>query len=325
MSEPTVAVVIAAHNAERTLSKCIESVLDMDYPSEKLEVVVVNDDSSDATGEILARYAERIAVFETDKNVGPSVARNIGVGHTAADYVCFTDADCTVAMDWVRQLLEAFGPGVGAVGGTQLSPDDETRFGRSVQKFLATVGFVGGYTRRHRAVAEVDHNPCCNVMYRREVFEKAGGFLPGLWPGEDVELDLRVRSQGHKILFVPSARVYHYRPATLGGFSRMMRNYGRWSGGYLTRKRGFYRRLSYEPLGLAAVLVGALAVWRLLGIEVLGAGLLLAGVMIVAVFRLATTRTSEALLLALLFAVTVVQWNAGFCVGLFSEPRDWNG
>ena len=52
---------------------------------------------------------------------------------------------------------------------------------------------------------------------------------------------------------------------------------------------------------------------------------LLAGVMLVAVFRLATKRTSEALLLALLLAVTVVQWNAGFCMGLFSEPRDRNG
>ena len=319
--EPTVAAVIASYNAEQTLGKCIDSLLGADYPHEKLHVVVVDDGSTDGTRQVVARYADRVTLVETERNIGPSQARNLGVRHSAADYVCFTDADCTVARDWVRELLAAFKPNVGAVGGTQLCPTDETPFGRVVQKYLETVGFVGGYTRRHRVAVEVDHNPSCNVMYKREVFDEVGGFLAGLWPGEDVEFALRVRALGYRIFYNPRARVYHYRPRTLREFSRMMRRYGQWSGGYLTRRHGFFRPLSYEPLAVAAGLLGALIVWRLLGLMALGVVILAVALIIVAIFWHGTRRFREAFLLVMLFAVTLVVWNAGFCAGLFSEIR----
>ena len=317
--EPTVAVVIAAHNAERTLSKCIESLLDMDYPRDKLELVIVNDASSDETSLILSRYAERVTALEMDENRGPSVARNMGVAKTSAEYICFTDADCIVARDWVRELHREFRPGVGAVGGIQLSPEDETGFGRAVQGYLEVVGFVGGYTRRYSTVTEVDHNPSCNVMYSRGAFEEAGGFLAGLWPGEDVELAMRVRAAGYRILYTPRAQVYHYRPRTLRAFARMMRSYGQWSGGYLTRRHGFFRPLSYEPLGIVLLAAGALIMARVLGLAAVGAATLVGLTALFVVFWHATRGIREALLCLVLLVLTVVLWNAGFGMGLLSQ------
>lgn len=254
---PRVSIIIAGRNAEETIEKCIVSLFGLEYGNK--EIIVVDDGSRDGTSGILNRYLGRIRVITNGDSLGPAEARNIAAKEAAGEYVAFTDADCIVEKDWITKLAECFekNPDAVSCGGEQDIPHDATRFEKKVFKFFRKTGFIADYARVARGdrPVPVDHNASCNAMYRKDVFLKEGGFLKGLWPGEDVELDHRLRLKGHRLFFVPGARVYHYRSRDLKSFSRMMFRYG-WAQGVLARKYGFFRRIQTVPLwaaGLAAL------------------------------------------------------------------------
>jgi cellulose synthase/poly-beta-1,6-N-acetylglucosamine synthase-like glycosyltransferase len=163
------------------------------------------------------------------------------------------------APDWLARLAAHFeDPRVLAVGGSQACPADATPIQRDIHAVLSWMGFLGGYTKSARLVVETPHNPSCNVMYRRETLLAAGGFRAGMYPGEDVDLDFRLRTwhMDARILYDPDARVAHYRPRTLKGWFRMMQRYGD-SSGVNVRLHGFFRLLHAAPL----VFGGAGAAW----------------------------------------------------------------
>ena len=107
--------------------------------------------------------------------------------------------------------------------------------------------FFTDYSRRGKGgMLEVRHNPSYNVMYRKNIFLKEGGFLEGLWPGEDVELDRRLKMKGYRLFWSPDALVYHYKPQDTASFRKMMSRYG-WAQGFLVRKYGPFRRIHFLP------------------------------------------------------------------------------
>ena len=106
---------------------------------------------------------------------------------------------------------------------------------------------------------EVDHNASCNVAYIRHAFREAGGFAEGLWPGEDVDLDFRLRRIGYTCHYAPEAWVEHHRPGTTAWFAAMMRRYGQ-AQRELVNRHGRFRPLHYLPAGLVA-LAGLQALW----------------------------------------------------------------
>jgi GT2 family glycosyltransferase len=293
MGEPFISVIIPAKNAEKTIARCLISVLGLDYAD--YEVIVVDDGSQDQTAQILQNFAQRLKIISFSQSVGPAKARNEAAKQAKGGFIAFTDADCLTASDWLRELLKGFqDDNIAGTGGMQKVPDDETAFGRRAAKLMQQVGFLTDYLRPgQQANISVNHNPSCNVMYKRDIFLKEGGFLEGLWPGEDVELDYRLRKSGYELIFNPRAIVYHYRPEDLKSFLKMMFRYG-WAQGFLIRKRGILRKIHivsalglfflalflglafYYPLYAGIVLVSALVIWLIfLGPDlVLSSGLL---------------------------------------------------
>lgn len=256
MSEqPRVSIVISVHNCSRTIAKCLNSLSRMDHSD--FEVLVVDDCSTDSTAEICESY-DNVRLIRTQRG-GPSRARNIGVAECLGEFVAFTDGDCLVDRRWLAELEKGFdGSLVAGVGGDQKSPHDDTEFGKLVQDFLKTIGFMTGYIKSHAMLKETEHNPSCNSMYRKSVFQQVGGFNESLWPGEDVELDRKIVAAGYKLIYNPDAVVFHYRPASLAGFCSMMRRYGasQWP---LVRKYGLFRKLHYEPPALMLAILGVAA------------------------------------------------------------------
>src|SRR6266446_2916282 len=114
---PRASVIVAAYNAQATLSECLESLLQLDYPHSHLEVLCVDNASTDATARILARYDGRVRTLREPRR-GPAAARNTGVRHASGEVVAFTDADCVVERVWLRHLVSPLrDPRVGVVGG----------------------------------------------------------------------------------------------------------------------------------------------------------------------------------------------------------------
>lgn len=306
---PNISIVIPTFNEERIIKKCLESLYSMNYPRDKFEIIIVDDGSNDKTKDIIKQYD--VELIETS-GVGPSEARNIGLKKARGEFIAFTDGDCIVHKEWLNELLKGFvEDNVVGVGGKQKSPRDDSDFGKNVQYFLQKMGFICDYTKSGGGVSKAEHSPTCNVMYHRSVLEKLGGFEKGLWPGEDVELDYRIKKMGYELMNNSNAVVYHYRPDNFQGFAKMMYNYGRVQA-YLVKKYGFFRLLHYVPV--VALVAGCL--WLGLLVYTPFAAILLAGTVFLAFFLFFLLKTGFKITKALncyaLFLMTLWKWNLGF-------------
>lgn len=316
--ELLVSIVIPAYNCEKTILKCIDSLFDLNYPS--YEIIIIDDGSTDSTSEILKQHTN-IRVIDT-KNSGPSTARNIGIREARGDFVAFTDADCIVDPNWLDELLKGFwDERTAGVGGDQQSPGDETPCGRNIQDFMKTVGFLSDYMKTGDKLIRTRHNPTCNVMYRKKVLLEAGLFDEKLWPGEDVDIDLKIARSGYDLYFNPRAVVRHYRPKTPLAFSRMMRRYG-WAQAYLVKKYGLFRLIHLEPFILILLLVAILVplVFGKIGFSFVISCLFLFPPFLF--FLIKTGSGARALSYYDLFLRLIWNWNIGFIKGLGRKSQE---
>ncbi|MFH1369299.1 MAG: glycosyltransferase [Elusimicrobiota bacterium] len=325
MSGKFISVIIPAHNAEKTIIKCAESLMGLDYPD--YEVIIVNDGSTDGTAAALKDFegSERLKVLNQEKS-GPSVARNRAIMQAKGDFIAFTDADCKVDKNWLNELLKGFEVAnpyrIMGAGGDQLSPEDDTDFGKQLNDFLRNIGFLSDYIKTSTgtpSITATEHNPTCNAMYRKEVFDKVGYFQEDLWPGEDVELDYRIKKSGFQLMFNPAAIVYHYRPENASKYRKMMFRYGNVQA-LLVRKYGFFRKIQYVPfilIFLILTLMLASIVSLLSVIELLALQLFLFAVS----FYINTKNAKKAPVYLYLFVQTILAWNAGFAAGIFSKKK----
>lgn len=104
--KPTVSVIIPAYNAEKYIDKCIQSVLGQSY--KKLQIIVINDGSSDSTGEIIKKYlvGNDCIIFIDKKNAGVANARNDGIQAATGDYLLFLDADDYIGTTYVEDMVK---------------------------------------------------------------------------------------------------------------------------------------------------------------------------------------------------------------------------
>lgn len=318
MTLPKVTIIIPAYNEENSIKACLESLIKLDYPESQREIIIVDDGSTDSTRSIIAPFD---VVLTTTDHCGPSKARNIGIECATGQFIAFTDADCIVDQLWIKTLVDVLlaNPTVASVGGKQKGYPNDPPFAKRVQHFLEMVGFLGGYTKDHHSLTEVDHNASCNTMYRKKCLIKVQGFRPGLFPGEDVDLDYRIRKAGYSILYEPSAIVYHQRPKKLSDYARMIYSYGKGSGGYLLKRFGLMRPLQLFFPFFLFLLVGefALMLKNIALFVVFNAIIFLTTCYIIYIKIHDLRRISSTLLL---LAVTVVMWNVGFIRGIF-----WKG
>jgi len=305
MKSPLISVIIAVKNNRATLGKCLDSVLAIDY--DNYETIVVDDGSTDGTSEALKKYSSKIKIITNTESTGPSAARNSAAHQAEGEFLAFTDGDCIVGSQWLKELLSGFDKADPAsVGGRQELPEDAGDFQKKVFLLMKKIGFITDYMRAGKdTIAEVAHNASCCVMYRKEVFLEMGGFLKGFWPGEDVELDYRLKKKGYRLRYNPKALVYHYRPDNLKKFSRMMSRYGR-AQGFLLRKYGIFRKIQLVPF-LSLGILSALFLYGNFIYLILLVSLVLSWVYLGSFFVL------------LLCIRAVIFWHLGFITGLFKN------
>jgi O-antigen biosynthesis protein len=216
---PAMSVVICAYNAEATLDECLTHTCALDYPN--LEIVVVDDGSTDATAAIAARYAR--ARLVTIPHGGLSVARNVGYEVANGDLVAYLDSDAFPTPEWPYYLaLGLDGPNVGGVGGPNLPPPSDGVAAKQVAQA------PGGPVQVLLADDRAEHIPGCNMAFWKTVLEEVGGCDPiYVAAGDDVDLCWRVLDGGWEIGFHPAALVWHHRRPGLRAYLRQQRGYGK--------------------------------------------------------------------------------------------------
>ncbi len=203
---PSVSVIIPGYNSEATIRETLQSLKEQDYQG-ALEVIVVDDGSTDSTPEIAREYADKVIV---QANKGPGVARNRGAKEAIGELIVFTDSDCVLTPQFITEIVKPLRDSdvVGSQGQYGSCDDDimsrfmhhelHERFRREID--LDNLYWVG------------THSAC----YRKDVFLGAGGFYEGSFVrGEDLELSQRLTEDGHRMVLNPNALLHHHHPTTL--------------------------------------------------------------------------------------------------------------
>jgi mycofactocin glycosyltransferase len=208
---PSATIVVPALNAADTIDECVESLFALRYPSE-LELVVVDNGSQDGTRAALERFGDRIVVLE-ETTRGPGAARNAGVRRARGDVVAFTDADCTVDANWLRELVEPLAdPEVGIAGGTILArpgANPAELFGETIHDQRAAI-----------LVWKPPYAITMNWASRRAVLLETGLFDERLRRCEDVDLSWRIGRAGYSLVHRPQAIVRHRNERSAVGLAR---------------------------------------------------------------------------------------------------------
>ena len=191
-------MLVPVYNGQDTLAGCIESVLAQDYPD--LELVVIDDCSTDSTSEVLARYAERARALRNERNSGIAKTYNRALSQSRGEIVVMLASDCELAApDYVTRLVRHFeDPAVGAVAGKATIPDFATA--DRVERIFARLNILD-INDPDTAVHDVNFVEVRCDGFRRRVLESVGGLNEDLFrSNEDQDLSIRIARQGFKLL-----------------------------------------------------------------------------------------------------------------------------
>jgi glycosyltransferase involved in cell wall biosynthesis len=199
MTKRDVAVVVPTHNRPELLLRCVQTVVQQEPPPS--EVVVVDDGSAVPADTALAGLDAPACVaprvIRHGRARGPAQARNVGWRATTADYIAFTDDDCTAAPGWLGALRSAAAPDRVVVGRTAPDP---------------TEGPIRSPLERSMRVdAEDGRFSTCNILYPRTLLEALDGFDDsfGMPYGEDTDLGQRALDLGARAVYAADAVILH--------------------------------------------------------------------------------------------------------------------
>ncbi len=236
-----VSVIIPAHNAERFVEACLDSLLASKYPRECFELICVDNASTDGTAGRVARYGGAVKLVREVKR-GPAAARNAGLRAASHDIVAFTDADCVVDPGWLAALVAPVAAGEAeAAGGRILA-----------RRQAGTVERFGELVHDHAMAIEYYRPPyviTMNLAVRTELLRRIGGFNERWIRLEDVELAYRLLDAGARLRYQPEAVIHHHNRDSVATLAREGFLHGYYRPEFLRAHRDFITRYRERSAG----------------------------------------------------------------------------
>lgn len=253
--DPYVSVIVPTHGRPEQLADCVAALGALDYPRDRLEVIVVEDVDGD----------------------GPAAARNRGAERARGDLFAFTDDDCRPSPDWLRALANGWARDrEAAVGGRTTNGVGDNPFARASQTIVDLV-----YEHYNGNGVGARFFASNNLLVPAEAFHALGGFDERFHTSEDRDFCARWLESGRRLAHAPDAVVVHAPRLTFGRFFRKHFDYGRGAYRYhqarpgsvaasVGAELGFHRRLpalvrpvlAAQDAGCAASLAALLAAWQ---------------------------------------------------------------
>jgi cellulose synthase/poly-beta-1,6-N-acetylglucosamine synthase-like glycosyltransferase len=215
---PSCTILIPAHNEEKVIGPTLEAMLRLDYPREKLKIVVINDGSTDGTRDIINRCAagdSRVELFDVPRGQGgkgKSRALNLGVRRVTSDLIAIYDADNTPDKDALRYLVAqlVLHADLGAVIGKFRTVNKHaTLLTRFIN--IETLSFQSMLQAGRWQMHNIATLPGTNFVMRTSIIRQLNGWDEEALT-EDSELSIRIYEEGYKIKFIPYAITYEQEP-----------------------------------------------------------------------------------------------------------------
>lgn len=324
MEQPLVSVVIPARNAGDTIENCLKSLRELDYPKDRVEVIIADGLSTDRTREIAESYG---ATVVANPGIRVVSGRNVGFEAAQGELIAFSDADCVMDEYWLKNSIKYFeDEKVAGIGGPNLVPESESAFGKAAGLlFDYAFSFGGGAPTRvyDRVIESRAHGS--NAIYRANVLRRVMPIDEDMFEGEDVVMNQRITRLGHKLLYVPDVIVHHYRRATPRKWWSQMYRYGL---GKILMKRKISGTITPTQVALGLTIPILIIISIALAILNLWFPLIfiLGGVLFVAIssasFAFLKTKSYQvALNMPLATLILAIAWSCGFLHELFMPTR----
>jgi len=251
---PFFSIVIPTHNRPAALTACLESLSRLDYPRDRFEVIVVDDESGTSPAAIVESVRDRLDVLLVRQaHAGPATARNLGVARARGDLLAFTDDDCTPAPDWLSTLAARFDAASGPIliGGRAVNRLTANPYSTASQLL---VDYLYASLEGRRGWFFTSNN----FAVPAATFRALGGFDEAIprAAAEDREFCCRWAHQNYPMLFAPEVVIEHAHALDLPRFWRQHYNYGRGACAFRRLlRRGGVGRFRLEALSFYAGLI----------------------------------------------------------------------
>jgi succinoglycan biosynthesis protein ExoA len=326
---PFVAVVMPVRNEARYVERSLSSVLNQDYPADRLEVIVADGMSTDGTRAIVAEWAsrdDRVRLIDNPKQIAPA-GLNLAMSCARGSVVARVDGHCEIAHDYIRcavaRLLADSADGVGG----PIDTVGETPVARTIAAAMSSKFGVGGSAFRTTKDRTVVVDTIAFPVYTREVIERAGAYDEELVRNQDDEYNYRLRKMGARLLLAAEVRSRYYSRSSIASVFRQYFQYGFWKVRVLQKHprqmspRQFVPPVFVAALGGATFLVATPLGWLPLATVLPAYGL----ANIVATQRVASGKHlgGQALLMPIVFAALHIGYGTGFLIGLVRFAARW--
>lgn len=240
MPQPLVSIIIVNRNGIEFVNGCLQTVLNSNYPD--FEVIFIDNASTDGSLEYVKKNfcdKPKLKFIENAGSFGPAVARNKGAKIASGEYLIFLDNDTRVDAGWLSGLVSVLENDntIGAAQAKLLRMDRE-EFYDCAGDYLGPLGFLIERARGAKDTGQFDfvtdilNAKSAASIIRRGLFEKIGGFDEDFYMYlEETDLSWRVWLAGYRVVFIPSAKVYHAFNSAKKDFKRyyskrLVRHYG---------------------------------------------------------------------------------------------------
>jgi glycosyltransferase involved in cell wall biosynthesis len=223
---PMVSVIIPCRNEEIWIGRCIESIINNDYPKDSLELFIVDGLSDDKTVEIAESYKQKypfIKVLKNENKIFPA-AINLAYKNSIGEAIIILGAHAEYSANYISENVRSlFLHKVDNVGGLvkQIWPVQNTA-GKAITMVLSSRFGIGGATYRLGTDKPVLVSTVFGGCYRRDVFERIGLFNEDLVSSSDMDFNTRLKKIGGKILLIPDIEVYYHYAET--NFMKFIKN-----------------------------------------------------------------------------------------------------
>lgn len=231
-----ISVVVAVKNQIEYIEQCLNSLAAQNYSD--YEVIFVDGKSTDGTREFLDKQIQNKQNFILlDNNLEDAASgRNMGIHKAKGEIIAFIDADAFADQDWLKNISSSFNQitdeAIIGVGGPNLPPQDQTDKANVITKVLSSPFGSGGSlnpSMQHKNPNKtkiVKHIPTCNLSIKKGMLNKGFLFDPRFKKGHDFELSMRLAKSGHRFLYNPLIKVWHYRKKSLRSLAKQIFKWG---------------------------------------------------------------------------------------------------
>jgi len=256
---PSVTILVPVFNEQNTVDKTIQSLLKLNYPEEKLRIMIVDDGSKDNTWEIVKKYNNHPQILLHQKeNGGKYTALNYGIANCGTEMIGCLDADSEVDSDALLHIIPYFADkNVGAV-----TPSLKIQNPDNILGLMQSAEYnMGVFTRKILGFLDAQYvTPGPFSIFRKEVFSKVGNYKHA-HNTEDLEMALRLQENHFKIVNAHKAVVYTVGPRTL---YRLYKQRVRWTGGFIQNAIDYRRMILNPKYGNLGMLILPVAMYSII-------------------------------------------------------------